>query len=77
MISANVEKVASSETACVICGAALAWEHDHRSDNSGLDDGPPLPARKKMERKPPDEYRVIRARAWATRREKYGPHGHR
>ena len=62
---------------CGVCGGGMDWTHDHRQDNSGLDDGPPLPARKKMERKAPDEYRAIRARAWATRRAKYGHHGHR
>lgn len=63
---------------CVVCGGPLAWEHDHRPDNSGLDDGPPLyTPRKQSERKAPDEYREIRARAWVTRREKYGRHGHR
>lgn len=62
---------------CVVCGGPLAWEHDHRADNSGLDDGPLLRApRKKMARKSPEDYRDIRERAWATRREKYGHSGH-
>lgn len=66
-----------SET-CAVCGQALTWEHDHRPDNSGLDDGPPInPPRKKPAPKPADETRDIRARAWATRRQKYGQHGHR
>lgn len=63
---------------CEVCGQALTWEHDHKPDLSGLDDGPPLPgARSKPQPKSPDELRDIRARAWATRRQKHGPHGHR
>lgn len=63
---------------CDVCGGQLTWLHDHRADNTGIDDGPPLSvSRKKMEAKSPDEYRDIRSRAWATRREKYGRFGHR
>jgi hypothetical protein len=51
---------------------------DCRPDNGGLDDGPELhPVRKKPEPKPPEVTADIRARAWATRREKYGKYGHR
>lgn len=53
---------------------------DRRHDNTGLDDGPMLPsARKYTQRKlakSPDEKALIRAKAWATRREKYGERGH-
>ncbi len=63
---------------CPQCGGELTWRHDHRPDNTGLDDGPPLnPPRKKPAPKPAPEIRDIRARAWATRRKKYGQHGHR
>lgn len=62
---------------CEVCGGLLTWQHDHRADNSGLDDGPTLQARKKPAPKPANEIRDIRARAWATRRQKYGQHGHR
>ncbi len=63
---------------CTICGALLNFEHDHRPDNSGLDDGPEIrPARKRPVAKDRDEVGAIRARAWATRRLKYGEHGHR
>jgi len=65
---------------CTICGGQLTWLHDHKPDQSGLDDGPYLPGhapRKKMEPKSPDEAARIRAQAWETRRAKYGPHGHR
>lgn len=63
---------------CAICGGLLTWKHDHRADNSGLDDGPPLnPPRKKPAAKSAEETRAIRMRAWATRRQKYGKHGHR
>lgn len=62
---------------CLICGAPLTWEHDHRGDNTGLDDGPPLhPPRKRPDPKTGEEYRAIRDRAWATRRQKYGQRGH-
>jgi hypothetical protein len=66
-------------TRCEICGGWLEWPyHDHRPDGSGLDDGPPLRTeRKKAQPKAAAELRDIRARAWATRRAKYGPHGHR
>jgi hypothetical protein len=63
---------------CPTCGGALTWQHDHREDNTGLDDGPPLhPPRRKAQPKGADETREIRRRAWATRREKYGQYGHR
>lgn len=56
---------------------------DNRPDGSGLDDGPFLPGygprkpRKKPTPKSPELMRGIRLRAWATRRAKYGPRGHR
>lgn len=63
---------------CHVCGGPLSFEHDHRPDNSGLDDGPEIrPKRKRPVAKSQAETRSIRARAWATRREKYGEHGHR
>lgn len=47
----------------------------------GLDDGPWLKghgarARKRI-KKSPEEMTAIRAKAWATRRQKLGPQGHR
>ena len=62
---------------CEICGGSLTWKHDHKPDLSGLDDGPPLPTRKKAAPKSREETKAIRARAWATRREHYGQYGHR
>lgn len=63
---------------CTTCGGELSWTHDHRADNSGIDDGPPLRnERKKPAPKSADEMKDIRARAWATRRKKHGPQGHR
>lgn len=65
---------------CPICGGELTWPHDHRPDLSGLDDGPYLPGcapRKRPAPKPASEMREIRSRAWETRRQKYGQHGHR
>jgi hypothetical protein len=65
---------------CTVCGQDMTWQHDHKPDLSGLDDGPYLPGhapRKKPAPKPADEIREIRTRAWATRRAKYGQHGHR
>lgn len=54
---------------------------DRRPDNTGLDDGPPLPsARRYIKRsagKTSDEVAEIRAKAWETRRAKYGERGHR
>lgn len=63
----------------IVHGGVLGYfEHDHRPDGSGLDDGPPLyPTRKKAAPKPAEDVAEIRARAWETRRSKYGPHGHR
>jgi hypothetical protein len=50
---------------------------DHKPDNSGIDDGPlRFPPRKKAAPKQPQELAAIRARAWATRRLKYGACGH-
>ena len=65
---------------CSVCGALDSHEHDHQSDGSGLDDGPYLPGcapRKKPEPKSTGKMRDIRVRSWATRRDKYGPRGHR
>ncbi len=65
---------------CLICGGELSWQHDHKPDQSGLDDGPPLPGqapRKKPEPKDPAEVSRIRKEAWETRRQKYGAYGHR
>lgn len=65
---------------CTICGGSLTFPHDHQPDLSGLDDGPHLPGhapRKKLSPKTDEEMREIRARAWATRRAKYGQHAHR
>lgn len=53
---------------------------NRRPDNSGLDDGPFLPGqapRKRSAAKTPEETQAIRAAAWATRRAKWGPRGHR
>ena len=69
-----------TEERCLICGGELSWEHDHRPDMSGLDDGPYLPGRaprKKPAPKAAHEISAIRKRAWATRRQKYGKYGHR
>lgn len=63
---------------CPTCACETTFPHDHKPDMSGLDDGPPLetPRRKPLP-KSAAEFRAIRARAWQTRRAKYGPHGHR
>lgn len=67
-----------TEEGCSVCGAPLTYRHDHRADNTGIDDGPLLaPPRHRPPPKAPAEMRDIRARAWATRRQKYGQHGHR
>lgn len=49
--------------------------HGAGCDGSGLDCGPDQ-SRKKPAPKTPAELAEIRARAWATRRAKYGPAGH-
>ncbi len=65
-------------TICPQCAFETAFPHDHRPDNSGLDDGPEInPPRKKPTPKPPEEIANIRARAWETRRATYGKTGHR
>jgi len=48
---------------CLICGSANTWLHDHKPDNSGLDDGPYLPGcapRKKSAPKPAHEVSATR-----------------
>jgi hypothetical protein len=63
---------------CDFCGGDLSWKHDHKPDQTGLDDGPTIRSpRRKAAPKPPEEVSKIRAAAWETRRQKYGPHGHR
>ena len=60
------------------CGARYCMG-DHKPDLTGLDDGPYLPGqapRKKAAPKSRDTMAAIRAQAWATRRAKYGEHGH-
>lgn len=58
-----------------VCVFETTFPHDHRSDNSGIDDGPPLKTRKKAAPKSLEVMAMIRARAWATRRVKYGKRG--
>lgn len=65
---------------CETCGGELTWQHDHKPNNSGLDDGPWLPGRAPPKQPTPklaDELRAIRLHAWDTRRAMYGPKGHR
>ena len=75
-----VKSAPADTTYCEKCGGLLAWEHDHKDDESGIDDGPWLPGRaprKQADPKPVKEVREIRLRAWETRRKKYGKYGHR
>lgn len=63
---------------CLTCGAEETFPHDHKADNTGLDDGPLIdPPRKKPAPKPQEVMIQIRMKAWETRRAKYGPAGHR
>jgi hypothetical protein len=62
---------------CDLCGFASDFAHDHKPDNSGIDDGRDLPQRKRPVPKRREATAAIRAQAWATRRAKYGAHGHR
>jgi len=57
--------------------AGNAWpcHHGAECDRRGLDCGPDQ-SRKKAAPKPAAEMADIRARAWATRRAKYGQCGH-
>tara|TARA_R100001244_G_scaffold2541_1_gene3946 strand:+ start:15206 stop:15451 length:246 start_codon:yes stop_codon:yes gene_type:complete len=68
-------------THCPVCGAETTFVHDHKPDESGLDDGicflPGQAPRKRAAPKPPEVMREIRSRAWATRRMLYGQRGHR
>ena len=68
-----------SDEPCCICGQPSAWQHDHRPNGTGLDDGPWLPGkapRKKPEAKTAAVVSDMRRRAWETRRRKYGERGH-
>jgi hypothetical protein len=81
--------MSDADEPCPICGASGPtmhhgqwghFPHNHKPDLSGLDDGPYLPGhepRKKPAPKSAEETSAIRARAWATRRAKYGRYGHR
>ena len=63
---------------CEVCQGPLNFQHDHKPDWSGLDDGPFLrPPRKKLDPVAPEVERDRRIRAWETRRLKYGRYGHR
>lgn len=65
---------------CELCQSEATFAHDHKPDNSGLDDGPPLPwrgPRKKAEPVPAEIAADRRKRAWETRRAKWGQYGHR
>lgn len=48
---------------CAVCNAPLTWEHDHRADNTGLDDGPPLRVKRK---KPVPKTATEFAGAWGS-----------
>lgn len=63
--------------ACALnCDGRFPAVPDCRPDLTGLDDGPDLPARKRPPAKTAAELAAIRARAWATRRARYGERGH-
>lgn len=65
------------QAVCEICGSLTTFEHDHKDDLSGLDDGPELAAKRKRRSTPAGNVREIRLRAWETRRVRYGSRGHR
>ena len=70
-IALHKEAEANGAPYCQHCGGVMAYPHDPRPDETGLDDGPWLPGRaprKKTKPKPPEELRAIRMRAWMTRR---------
>lgn len=63
---------------CELCQSEATFAHDHKPDNSGLDDGPDInPPRKKADPVPAEIAADRRKRAWETRRAKWGQHGHR
>lgn len=63
--------------ACPVCGAEATFAHDHRYDQSGLDDGPLIKTPSKpTKRKTARAMKEIRRKAWETRRGKYGEAGH-
>ena len=64
---------------CEICHGETAFQHDHRADFTGLDDGPYLPgqAPRKHHEYAPELLYKYRRQAWQTRRAKYGQSGHR
>lgn len=67
-------------TIAAVMGLPQPTRLDNRPDGSGLDDGPYLPGcapRKRPPAKDPATLADIRARAWATRRARYGKAGHR
>jgi hypothetical protein len=68
------ESTGAPEEVCGECGGLLNGRvHEHKPDNTGLDDGPYLPGykpRKKPAPKTREELAAIRAKAWATRRAK-------
>jgi hypothetical protein len=64
------------ERRCGTCGGQLTWNHDHKPDLSGIDDGPSK-VRKKPPPKSAGEMAAIRGKAWETRRAKYGECGNK
>lgn len=61
-------------------GLPIPRKLDKRPDGSGIDDGPYLNGcapRKPQPIKSDADHAEIKARAWATRRAKYGKAGHR
>ena len=60
---------------CPLCVSETTFQHDHKPDNTGIDDGPEMATRKKPAPKPTEKTAAIRAQAWETRRVKYGVHG--
>lgn len=79
-IALQVAAINAGAERCRVCGGVLGWAHDHKHDETGLDDGVWLPGhapRKTPAPKSADEMKRIRAQAWDTRRKLLGPRGHR
>lgn len=49
----ELRKAAEGGHRCAVCGSPQTWQHDHRTDLSGLDDGPHLPGQKPRKKPEP------------------------
>ena len=62
---------------CPFCGSDMPSDHGPESVDYPIAHLPGQCVRKKPAAKSPETVTLIRKRAWNTRRQKYGPSGHR